>query len=67
MKIGKRINHEIGYTETVKKFAYLPKFMTNGDLVIWESYVETRKWDSSGLFMAEPYCEYWNIIERKRV
>ena len=80
MKIGRRLKpKDKGFTETVKKYAWSPTFMTNGDLVWFESYIETRTWDEleywynakgtgsiTDVNMVKSYYWGWNIIERKR-
>jgi len=77
MKIGRKLGKEnVGFKETVKKYAYLPTIMTNGDLIWFEYYTETRVWESYKNEFHEymdsckggrQYFGYgWNIIKRER-
>lgn len=76
MKIGRILGeNNVGLTETMHKYAYFPKIMTNGDLIWLEKYTETRIWESylykpymTDLKDSEPYIDYrWNIINRERL
>jgi hypothetical protein len=45
MKLFRRLSPaNKGYTETVKKFAFYPKKMTNGNVIWLEFYEEKRIW-----------------------
>lgn len=57
LKLGKK---DVGFTETVRKYAWFPTIMTNDDLVWFEHYTETRVWDR--LF----YRYGWNVMKRVR-
>jgi len=75
MKIGRKLNAKNeGFKETVIKFAWTPKIMSNGDVILFEYYRENRIW--TGITTKWDYlfyenrgykriCYGWKTIEKK--
>jgi len=68
MKIGRRLSpSDKGVTETVEKYAFFPKFLSNGDIIWLEKYKETRTWEynTPGVWSTVGYWS-WHSIKREK-